>query len=306
VVRGRLQQLRQRRALDEYRLLRRFARRLGYHLVPANYYSPIPDLPALADQVFEQPSPMPGVAWDIDSQLQFVSEQLGPFLPELAAPLDPPGLPDNGYHYRNEFFNALDADVLYAVVRWLRPSRIVEVGSGYSTLVIEAALRRSALDGGPGQGRLIHEVYDPHPSAVLGPVLDRLTLRPTAAEEIDLGVFSSLQAGDLLFIDTTHAVRPGGDVVRLLLEVVPQLAPGVVVQIHDVFRPYEYPRELGERFGAYWQEHHLVQALLAFNTEFQILCANHALFRQRRTEVQALVPALEEGMLPSSLWLRRD
>ncbi len=270
-------------------------------MVPANYYSPIPDLPLLGDEVFASPSPMPGVVWDLDAQLRFLQDELGAFVPELAAPLDPPGLRDNGYHYRNEFFHALDADVLYAIVRWLSPRRLVEVGSGYSTLVIEAAAIRNREGGKPLQ----HEVYDPYPSRVLGPVNAGLTLSAAPAENIDLSVFTSLESGDLLFIDTTHTVRPAGDVVRLLLEVLPQVAPGVVVQIHDIFRPFEYPRELGDRFGAYWQEHHLVQAFLAFNQDFEVLCANHALFRQRRSEVQEVIPRLEEGMTPSSLWLRR-
>lgn len=298
----RLRKLRQRRALDEYHLLRRLARRFGYHLVPANYYSPIPDLAILPDSVFEEPSPMPGVEWDLDAQLAFLTGELGAErLAELAAPLDPPGVPGTGYHYRNEFFHALDADVLHAIVRWLAPPRVLEIGSGYSTLVIAGAATRNRAEGRP----LEHEVHDPFPSQVLSRVRHTLSLRATPAQAIEPGRIAELRAGDLLFIDTTHTVKPGGDVVHLLLGALPLIAPGVVVHLHDVFRPYEYPRILGERFGAYWQEHHLVQAFLAFNGEFEVLCANHALFRQRRAEVRALVPALEDAMAPSSLWLRR-
>jgi hypothetical protein len=302
VAQPRLTGLRQRHALDEYRWLRRIARRLGYHLVPANYYSPIPDLALLPESVFRDPAPMPGLDWDTDRQLAFLTDELGAErLAELNAPLEPPGVPGTGYHYRNEFFHALDADVLHAIVRWLKPATVLEIGSGYSTLVIAGAAGRIRAEGGTVE----HEVHDPFPSPVLSRVRHLLELRATPAQAISPERIAELRSGDLLFIDTTHAVKPGGDVVHLLLAALPRVASGVVIQIHDVFRPFEYPRILPEHYGAYWQEHHLLQAFLAFNSEFEVLCANHALFRQRREAVRELVPALEDDMTPSSLWLRR-
>jgi hypothetical protein len=106
----------------------------------------------------------------------------------------------------------------------------------------------------------------------------------------------------VLFVDTSHAVRLGGEVVRLVLEVLPGLAPGVLVHVHDVFRPFEYPRVLIERYNKHWQEHHLLQAFLAFNPRFRVLVAAHALARLRTAEVTALVPALRPGMAPSAFW----
>jgi hypothetical protein len=299
-VRDRVREFRARHALQEYRLLRRVARRAGYHLVPANYYSPIPDLDALPERIWREPEPMPGVDWDIDAQLEWVERELGALVAEFRPPADPPGTPE-GYHYRNEFFNALDADILYAIVRRLRPRRIIEVGSGFSTLVIEAAAARNRAEG----SELRHQVFDPHPSPVLGTVRRSLELEALPAETIPLSAFEELTDGELLFIDTTHTVKPAGDVVQLLLGALPSLAPGVTVHVHDVFRPFEYPRVLMERYGAYWQEHHLLQALLAGGDRFQVLCANHALARLRPERIQALVPGLEPGMEPSSVWLRR-
>ncbi len=279
--------------------MRQVARRLGYHLVRADFYSPIPDLDALPPALWSDPAPMPGVAFDLDAQLRYVVDELGPLMGEQGATPDPPG--PGGYHYRNPFFNALDADVLYATVRRLRPPRLFEVGSGFSTLVIENAAARNRAEGDP----LRHVVLDPFPSPVLEPVRDRLEVYATAAQEIPRNRFDELSNGDLLFIDSTHTVKPGSDVVHLLLGVVPTLSPGVVVHVHDFFRPFEYPRVLMEQFGVYWQEHHLLQALLVGNPQLEILCANHALARLHREQVREVVPALEPEMEPSSLWLRR-
>lgn len=296
----RLRQFRERHALTEYRLLRRVARRAGYQLVRAGYYSPIPDVDELPGAVWQEPDEMPGLEWDLDAQLDHIERHLIEFLPEFTPPLNPEGTPQS-YHYGNEFFNAVDADVLYAMIRWLRPARYLEMGSGYSTLVAAAAAERNRAHGHP-----LHQVvFDPFPSPVIEPVRDTIDLHPLPAEEIPLAAFTALAPGDILFIDSTHTVRPGGDVVWLVLGVLPRLAAGVVVHLHDFFRPFEYPREWLERFGAYWQEHHLVQALLADSRAFEILSAHHALSRLRREAVQRTFAGLQEDMQPSSLWLRR-
>jgi hypothetical protein len=295
-----LAEFRERHALQEYRALRRLARRAGYHLVMATYYSPIPDLDELGPGVWTDPDDMPGVGWDLDAQLAFLERDLGPYLLELDAPSDPPGNAE-GYHLENEFFNALDAEVLHAIVRRFRPARLLEVGSGFSTLIIAGAGARNEAD----DVRLRHSVYDPFPSPVLHRIRDRIDLHPVPATEIPDQRFDELEAGDVLFIDSTHTVRPGGDVARLVLGVLPRLSSGVVVHMHDIFRPFEYPRVLLDDYGSYWQEHHLLQAFLAFNDEFEVLCANHALSRLRHERVSALVPSLRPGMLPSSIWMRR-
>jgi hypothetical protein len=298
-LRQRIAAFRARHALAEYRMLRRVASRAGYDLVKSGYYSPVPDLDALPGWVWSEPVEMPGLAWDLPAQLAYVEQELGPLMAELGATSEPPGTAE-GYFYRNEFFNALDADVLYATVRRLRPPRVVEVGSGFSTLVIAAAAERNRAEGSP----LRHQVYDPFPSSVLGPVRDRLELAAIPAEAIEVEHFADLRAGELLFIDTTHTVRPAGDVVHLLLGALPRVGPDVTVHIHDFFRPFEYPRVLMEHYGSYWQEHHLLQALLVGNAGLEILCANHALARLHRERMRALVPGLDPDMHPSSLWLR--
>jgi predicted O-methyltransferase YrrM len=266
--------------LRTYRWLRALARRRGYQLVRATYYSPIPDPEALPAGVWDTPDDMPGVEFDLDAQLAFVRE--------IAPALEPPP----GYTYDNEFFGAVDADLLDAIVRWARPARVLELGSGFSSVLIDGALPAESA----------YEVVDPEPSPHLPA---RARLHRTRTQDAPLELFTSLRAGDVLFADTTHTVKLGSDVVRLVLEILPRLAPGVIVHLHDIYRPFPYPRMIFE-LGSYWQEHELVQALLCENPRWEVLCAAHALHRRRPSRLRELIPAAARpGIEPSSLWLRR-
>jgi hypothetical protein len=282
-----------------YHALRRVARAGGYHLVRANYYSPIPDTGAVPDRLWSEPARMPGVELDLDAQVRFLTETAAAFLGEFRPPRDPPGN-EEGYHLDNPFYGEFDAGILHALVRHQRPARVLEIGAGFSTLVIAGALAANVQDGAPAE----HRVVDPFPSPVLRRLDGRIETRALGATDLPLEEFRSLGRGDVLFIDTTHTVKIGSDVVFLLLEALPALGPGVLVHVHDVFRPFDYPRELFDTFGAYWQEHYLLQALLAFNERFETVCANHALFRLRAAELAPVLAQGEVGAEPSGFWFR--
>lgn len=291
---------RRRHAIAELRLVRKLMRWAGYDAVPANFYSPIAHLDQLPETTWSQPQPMPGVDWDIEAQLGFIERELS----ELIAGFDPPlHAPGNatGFYLRNGYFQALDAEILYSMVRRFRPSRVLEFGAGFSTLVIADAIDRNRGEGDSAE----HQVFDPHPAEVLRRVEDRIELRAIGATEFDLDRLAELRSGDILFIDTTHTLKPGSDVLHLVLGGVPSLAPGVIVHVHDFYRPFEYPHAMMDVFGCYWQEHYLVQGLLSGSREFEILCANHALRRLRLDRLKELVPGLDEEGDPSSLWIRR-
>jgi hypothetical protein len=277
-----------------YPFLRRAARRVGYHLVLATFYSPIPDLDALPASLWDSPAEMPGVDLRLDESVGLLGA-LAPFIHEYRPPDGPPGT-SHGYQKANSQFPEIDAEILFALLRRFKPQRVVEVGAGWSSLVIADAVERN------GEALESHLIFDPVPA----PHTARLPTKVQAAraEDIPAEVFTALQAGDLLFIDTTHTVRPGNDVVRLLLEVLPAVAPGVLIHVHDFFRPFEYPRFFFD-LGFYWQEHYLLQAFLAHNADFGVLMANHAVMRLRGAEVEAVLPGFAGHAPGSSLWLRR-
>jgi predicted O-methyltransferase YrrM len=278
------------------RLIRRAARRAGFDTVPSGFYSPIVDPDALPPAFWDTPDPMPGLELDLDRQLTFIADELSPYIGELDVPVAP-GPDPQAIHLDNPYYGPFDAHVLYAMVRRCAPGRVLELGSGFSSLFIDRALSAA------GQGR--HEIVDPYPSPVLAGLTRQAHVEARSAVELAPDRFAALQTGDILFVDTSHSVRPGGEVVRVVLEVLPELAPGVVIHFHDIFRPFPYPRILLERFDVHWQEQYLVQALLADSPRFEVLCANHALWRFRGETVLPWFGGLRAEMVPSGFWLRR-
>lgn len=277
-----------------------FFRALGYELVRRTYYSPVPDPGSLPDDIWTRESELPGVPIDLDAGLEFVRSELADHLAEYRPPVEPTGDPRR-FHLENGFYESVDAETLYAMVRRFAPERIVELGSGSSTLVIADARERNG-----GADRSGHVVFDPHPQPRLEQTLRSIAeLRKVSATEVPLDELTSLGPGDMLFVDTSHTVRIGGEVTRILLEVLPRMAPGVIVHIHDIYFPVEYPRELVVERRFFWGEQYLIQAFLAFNEAFETLFSAHALAWLHPDELAELVPSFRPGMRPSALWLRR-
>jgi predicted O-methyltransferase YrrM len=282
------------------RALRSAFRRAGFDLLRRHYYSPIPDLTSLPPDVWTRESELPGVRFDAAAGLDFVKRELVAHVAEYAPPRVPTGNPRD-FYLENGLYESGDAELLYAMIRRFAPERVIELGSGMSTLVIADALARREATG---EGS--HIVCDPYPRAELRAVIERVAeLRSVSATEIPLAEFSDLQAGDVLFVDTTHTVKVGSEVNRIVLEVLPSLAPGVIVHVHDIYLPWEYPREFMEERNFFWNEQYLLQAFLAFNEEFEVLFGAHALARRFPGDLAELLPSGAPGPHPSALWLRR-
>jgi len=270
-----------RRIVAAFRMLRRGASRVGLHIVPKSFYSAIPDVATLPPGTFERRSPLAGVRLDLDAQLAWAREHLAEPMREFT----PPEAPTYG---------PVDSIVLYGMLRALRPARVIELGSGASTHVTAAALRAN------GEGEL--EVFDPYP----GDGVDGIArLHRARAQDVPAATFEALRSGDVLFVDTTHTVKIGSDVNHIVLDVLPRLAPGVVVHFHDIFLPYEYPRRWLEDFGLYWAEQYLLQAFLACNADFEVLLAVTALARDRSEAFAELLPATVTRRAGAAFWLRR-
>ena len=273
-----------------YKLFRAGAARLGFDVVLKTFYSPIPALDALPPDTFDRASALPGLRFDLDEQVAFVERHaatMRAFRPQE-------------YVAENPSYGLLDASLLYAIVRDGRPRRIVELGSGHSTLVAAQAARENTAEGHPCE--LV--AYDPYPSAAGDDLPGLAALHRIGAQAVPLEVFEQLEAGDVLFVDTTHTVKLGSDVNHIVLEILPRLKPGVIVHVHDIFLPYEYPRFWPEDLGLYWNEQYLLQAFLACNPSFEILAAVATLRRDREPQLAALVPGAM-GTAGTAFWMRR-
>jgi hypothetical protein len=272
----------------------------SYDLVIRDYYSPIPDLSLLPEDIWLRRSDLRGVELDAERAIQYVERELNPAIAELDVPLDDPGEP-GVFFLRNSRFESVDAELLYAMIRTTRPNNVLELGSGYSTLLINMAARRNISDGMSTQ----HTVYDPYPCEhILGSSLPEPTVLETvSATDVPLEAFERLGEGDVLFVDTTHTVKLGSDVNFIILEVLPRLQPGVMIHFHDVFLPWEYPREWFERMHYYWTEQYLLHAFLAFNSAFTILVPASAVAREYPRRLGQVIPTFQTGVMPGSIWL---
>jgi hypothetical protein len=285
-------------AVRGYGLARRAAERLGLQVVLKTYYSPIPDLAQLPEDVWEARDPLRGIAFDLDAQMAFVESDLTPHIAGLAWGSDV--APEHAYDPSNDSYPLADARVLYAMVRHMRPTLIVELGSGQTTRVMAQACRENARDGHSARLR----AFDPFPTAADDSLPGLTELVRAKAQDVPDEVFAELQSGDVLFVDTTHTVKIGSDVNHIILRVLPLLQKGVIVHVHDIFLPYEYPRFFFADYALYWAEQYLLQAFLAFNSSFEAVCAVHALAREQTARLEAS-GALDPGETGSSFWIRR-
>ena len=193
---------------------------------------------------------------------------------------------ETGYNPANVYFPPPDAEALYLVAQIHRPRRWIEIGSGNSTRVA----RRAILDGGLDT-KIIS--IDPEPRVEVAAFADEV--HRTRLEEYRGDALAQIAAGDVLFIDSSHAVAPGNDVARLFLGLLPALPPGVIVHVHDIFLPYEYPREWIADHG--WNEQYLLHALLS-GGRHRILWPGYHLQRDRPDLVEKL-PFLARGRAQS-------
>ena len=281
----------------------------GFHLLRKHYYLPIPDEADLSG-FQERLSGLPGVEMNDRGALELLETVFPRYMDEFraAVPLKaPPGAGPAAFHLINGTFMAVDAQVYYALIRHGKPRRIVEIGGGNSSVLAGMACERNRAEDGRAP-RLT--VVEPYPGEALGKGFPGLSgLVAAKVQDADPSLFSTLSAGDILFIDSSHVLRAGGDVQLEYLEILPRLAPGVLVHVHDISLPKPYPRVYFEQ-GLYWNEQYLLQAFLAFNARFEVLWPGNYMMIRYPERVCAAFPEYHAMRReypqsePSSFWMR--
>lgn len=283
-----------------------FWQRLGVHVTPVHYEEAIPDTRALADALWAGPRPTPGLAWNGAAQLALLARLARDHRAGYERLPRARGADPRQFALENGSFESVDAELLYALVRHLKPRRVLEVGSGNSTLLTAQALRENAA-AAPADPPPLFVAYEPWPNATLRAGLPGLTrLEPRRAQEIPAEAFNALEADDILFIDSSHVVQVGGDVTHLFLQVLPCLKPGVVVHVHDIFLPHDYPRAWVMEHHRFWTEQYLLHAFLLFNRGFEVLLAPAWLAAHHPEALAAAIPSYDAARgRPGSFWMRR-
>jgi predicted O-methyltransferase YrrM len=208
--------------------------------------------------------------------------------------------PNVRFHTDNPFFAIGDATIAFGMLRLAQPRRIVEVGGGYSSALI-LDMRERYL------GDCEYTCAEPDPARLLELLRpgdeSQFRLVPSTFDALPGEIFAALESNDVLFIDSSHVVKIGSDVSMLMFEVLPLLAPGVLVHVHDIFWPFEYPREWYAE-GRAWNEAHFMRAFLMFNHGYTIEYFNDYMANRHRSVLQAQLPACMANP-GGSLWLRR-
>lgn len=275
----------------------------------SDVYSP---LPVLADlerhrSRWSRPSTLGGLSFDLGKMQHRFNELHASYGAEFDALPTYLEIEERGL---GPGFTPVDARTLYYMIRDLKPARFLEVGSGVSTLFCSMAAERNAAEGAPVEIICV-EPY-PYPKLREIPGVERIIQQEV--QDVDLSLFRTLEANDILLIDSSHVVRLDGDVPFLFLEALPQLNAGVVTQIHDVPFPYNipYPADhwvFGTVWPRFWTEAMLVQAFLAFNDVFEVQLSLPYWRHHDAASLRRLLPEIDSAdqiTNPfSSLWIKK-
>jgi hypothetical protein len=293
---------------------------LGVSVTPKHFYFPVPSLKSFQGKDWGACRPCGAVDFRLKEQICRLRTELLPFASEWTFPETDPG-DKHQFHFNNGFFERIDAEVAYSFVRQRKPKRVIEVGSGNTTLVLAAALRKNAELGFPAEFIAI----EPSPPPFLKdgvPGLSRLIC--TQVQQAPFDLFLRLEANDIVFIDSSHVVSMDSDVLYECLRILPELAPGVLVHFHDIFAPLDYPEKFVMTNLCFWGEQYLLEAFLSFNNSYKVMWAGSAMqqfhpevlretfprwegsFQRMPSSLKMFAPSLDDrNVWPCSFWIAR-
>lgn len=280
-----------------------FKRHSKLFVPPGHFYSPITD-PAELDGHFVETDrqfrtqDLPGIRIDLGE----MTEEFNSFLPYLNdIPFEETPRSNLRYGFDNSAYSWGDGSVLYSMLRKYRPRRLIEIGSGWSSACSIDTIDRFLND----QCELIF--IEPYPQLLrelLGDAAERVTIYDKPVQTVDLSVFATLEAGDFLFIDSTHIAKTGSDVCYELFQILPALKRGVHVHFHDVFWPFEYPRKWAVEESRSWNELYLLRAFLYNSEEWKITFFNDYFARFEAPLISSLHPDFLRNS-GGALWLQK-
>ena len=280
--------------------------RLGFHITKNHFHQPIPDTRTLKDELWQNHSKLVGINFNEQGQLKLFSDLVSKKDGYNNLPVDwGQSLKPYEYYINNGQFGAVDGEILYCMIRHFKPKRIFEIGSGYSTYLSAQAILKNKEDYG-NDCELI--AFEPYPNDVLNggfPGLSKLI--PTQIQNIPVSQFSELEEDDILFIDSSHVLKIGSDVQYEYLEILPRLNKGVIIHLHDIFLPLEYPREWVLKMYRFWTEQYLLQAFLSFNNNFEVLWSGSFMHLNHPDKLEVAFSSYKRDRKwpPGSFWMRK-
>lgn len=210
---------------------------------------------------------------------------------------------DLQFCFNNPSISGADAEYLYCMVRNFKPRNFIEIGSGYSTLLVKQAIEKNKQED--SLYNCNHISIEPYEM----PWLEKTGIKVIRklVEEVDLQFFKVLGTNDILFIDSSHIIRPQGDVLFEFLEILPSLNPGVIIHVHDIFTPRDYTHKHLVEDVLFWNEQYLLEAFLTCNDKFKIIAAVNYLKNHYPEEMKQKFPFFKNNLHhePGSFWIKR-
>lgn len=283
-------------------LAKRIFEQVGVYPIRDHYYEPMYNYKKHLQHPLHDERKLPGININEVGQLNWLRRFN--FADELLRFPSEPTL-DRSFYYNNPNFAEGDAEYLYSLIRLCKPKRIIEIGSGFSTLMARAAIEQNIRED--AAYRCLHQCIEPYEMQWLDRV-DGIEVIRQKVEEVDQILFRQLNANDILFIDSSHVIRPQGDVLTECLEILPNLKAGVLIHIHDIFTPCDYLDHWLLDEVKLWNEQYLLEAFLSCNTHFEIVAALNYLSRHHAEEMSICFPMLRKNpahLEPRSFWIRK-
>jgi predicted O-methyltransferase YrrM len=286
-----------RKGLHKLPLCKRALLQVGVFPIRNHYYEPLFDFSGLRRPLDEDRS-LPGIDWNVTGQLALLQS----FRHQNELREIPTRKVDElSFHFNNGAFDGGDAEFLYQLIRSKKPARIFEIGSGKSTqMALRAIGANCAEDRSYRCRQVCIEPYE-------APWLERAGVEVIRrrVEEVGTALFDELGSGDLLFIDSSHIIRPQGDVLFEYLELLPRLRAGVIVHLHDIFSPRDYLRSWIVDEVRLWNEQYLLEAFLTGNREWRVIGALNFLHHHHATALREKCPFLAPEHEPGSFYIEK-
>ena len=261
-------------------------KKIGIFPLTSNYYEPLFNFDNLKKKLNEKRN-LPGVKFDVDEQVKSLSQfNYNEELKNLS------------FNFNNKFFEAGDAEIYYQTIRYFKPKKIIEIGSGHSSLLAKQAIKNNKeIDNVTTKLTCI----EPYENRWLEE--NDIHVIREKVEEIDIKIFSDLNKNDILFIDSSHVIKPQGDIIKIFLEILPKLKPGVIVHIHDIFSPRDYPENWLKVENRFFNEQYLLEGILDNSSKYKIMLSLNLLKHDFYSEIKKVCPFLDDKSEPSSFYI---
>lgn len=269
--------------------------KIGVFPINDHYYEPMFN-PIHLRSSLSQDRALPGIDWNQEGQLNLLknlnySQEISHWQTSATLPV---------FCIENGSYESGDAEIWYGFIRHFKPKKIIEIGSGYSTLIAQQAIQKNFDESGEKAEHLCIEPYEQPWLETTGVVVIR-----ECVEKINIDLFKSLAKGDILFIDSSHIIRPQGDVLYEFLEVLPNLADGVIVHVHDIFSPKNYPESAIIGDVLFWNEQYILEAFLTHNKDWKIISAVNYLKHQHFEKLKECCPFLDQSREPGAFYIQK-